>query len=277
MRPSEVVRRAAAYLERHDVDAPTATAEVLLASVLGTDRTGLYRRSEGLSSAEARTFGRALCRRCAGVPVQHLTGEQGFRRLVLAVRSGVFVPRPETEGLVEAGLEAIAGVERPVVVDVGTGSGAVGLAVADERPDARVLATDRSPEAVALARENAAVLGLAVEVLAGDLLDALPASLAGRVDLVISNPPYVEEAAFPDLPPEVRADPPGALLGEPAIYERLAAAAAAWLRAGAALAVEIGETQGGEVAAILDRAGYADIRVRPDLAGRDRVVTASWP
>ena len=103
MRPSDVVRRGADYLQRHDVDAPLSTAEQLLASVLATDRSGVYMREDPLRSGEARAFGRALCRRCSGVPTQHLTGETGFRHLILTVRPGVFVPRPETEIVVDAG------------------------------------------------------------------------------------------------------------------------------------------------------------------------------
>src|SRR5437867_119188 len=148
MRPSEILSRATTYLERHAVDSPRATAEVLLASVLDTDRTGLYTRTEGLSSGEAREFGRALCRRCTGVPLQHLTGRAHFRRLELQVRPGVFVPRPETEVLVEVALEAIAEIAGPVVADAGTGTGAVALALKDERPDATVYATDLGPGAV---------------------------------------------------------------------------------------------------------------------------------
>ena len=129
MRPAEVVHRAAGYLERHDVPSPVPTAETLLAAVLGTTRVGLYTREEGLSSAQAKTFGRALCRRCTGTPLQYLTGEEGFRHLTLTVRPGVFIPRPETEIVVERGLSALRGVAAPVVVDVGTGTGAIALAV----------------------------------------------------------------------------------------------------------------------------------------------------
>ena len=125
MRPSEVLRRASRYLEVHGVESPRETAEVLLQHVLATDRAGIYSRPEGLSSAEARAFGRALCRRCTGEPVQHVTGRQQFRRLELEVRPGVFVPRPETEVLVDVALDAIRDLEGPVVVDVGTGTAAI--------------------------------------------------------------------------------------------------------------------------------------------------------
>ena len=143
LRPSEVLRRATDYLERHGVESPAATAERLLMHVIGTDRAGLFARARGLDAREARMFGRALCQRCSGIPLQHLTGEQQFRRLELEVRPGVFVPRPETEVLVQHALDALDGVESPVAIDVGTGSGAVALSLKDERPDARVFATDR--------------------------------------------------------------------------------------------------------------------------------------
>jgi release factor glutamine methyltransferase len=277
MRPAEVVRRGAGYLDRHDVEQPLATAEALLASIIGTDRTGLYLREEGLSSGEARRFGRALCRRCTGTPTQHLTGEQGFRRLVLTVRPGVFIPRPETEVVVDAALEAIGDASSPVVVDVGTGTGAIALSVALEHPGARVIATDASSEAVALASEHARRFGLTVEVREGDLLEPVRDDLAGSVDLVVSNPPYVEPGEIETLPADVRADPASALVGGLAVYERLAAQASGCLRPGGALVVEFGDEQGEAVAGALRAAGFVGVRVRPDLSGRDRVVEGRRP
>ena len=241
MRPAEVLRRATGYLDRHGVESPGPTAEVL-----------------------------------TGVPVQHLTGRQGFRRIVVEVRPGVFVPRPETELLVEHALSALGEAPGPVVVDAGTGTGAIALSIKDERPDAAVFATDISPEAVELARANAGRLGLGVSVLEGDLLSPLPEDLLGRVDLVVSNPPYVPEAELDGLPPEVRADPPLALLGDLEPYRRLATDAPRWLRGGGVLAVEIDARRGDDVAGVLGSA-FTDGRVEPDLAGRDRVVVARTP
>jgi len=274
LRPAEVVRRAATYLERHDVGSPLPTAELLLAGILETDRAALYARADELTSVEARRFGRALCRRCAGTPTQYLTGEQGFRQLVLEVRPGVFVPRPETEVLVEEALRLIEGVDGAIVVDVGTGAGAIALSMADERRDARVIATDRSHEAVELAGSNAARLGLDVEVLEGDLLQPLRPELVGSVDLVASNPPYVAPEHYETLPREVLAEPVDAVVGGIDVYERLFAQAARWLRPGGAIAVEIGEEQADAVRHAAEAAGLAPIRITPDLAGRDRVVTA---
>ena len=273
MRPSEVLRRATHYLDRHGVEGPQATAEVLLMHVLGTDRAALYTRKHGLDAREARMFGRAICQRCTGVPVQHLTGRQGFRRIVVEVRAGVFVPRPETEVLVEHALSALGEATSPVVVDAGTGTGAIALSIKDERPDAVVFATDLSPEAVELARANAERLRLAVSVLEGDLLSPLPDDLRGRVDLVVSNPPYVPEVELVDLPLEVRADPPLALVGDLEPYRRLAADAPGWLREGGVLAVEIDARRGEEVVRELGPT-FDAVRVESDLAGRDRVVVA---
>ena len=276
MGPSEVLRRAADYLDRHGVQSPHATAEVLLIHVLRTDRAGLYTRTQGLDAREARMFGRAICQRCTGTPVQHLTGEQAFRRLLLEVRPGVFVPRPETEVLVEHALDALGGLEGPVVVDTGTGTGAIALAIKDECPGAKVFATDRSPESVELAAANAERLGLDVTVLEGDLLQPLPADLRGWVDLIVSNPPYVPPEDLDDLPPEVRGDPPLALVDDGTIYERLAGESLRWLRTGGTLAVEIDARRGADVAEALRR-DFVDVRVEPDLAGRDRVVVARAP
>src|SRR5262249_26650726 len=155
MRTTDVVRRGADYLARHEVEAPRANAEALLASVLGVDPPAVRTWDTEPSAEQARAYGRALCRRASGTPLQHITGEQAFRHLVLRVRPGVFVPRPETEVLVDVALARIGEVAAPVVADVCTGTGAIALAIAQERTDAIVIAADRSPEAVALAHENA--------------------------------------------------------------------------------------------------------------------------
>src|SRR5712691_5825677 len=220
MKPADVVRRSAAYLEAHGVDSPRATAEALLMYFLGTNRAGLYARTEGLDTATARLYGRALCQRCSGTPLQYLTGEQQFMDLTLLVSPGVFVPRPETEGLVEAALEVVDGLAHPVVVDVGTGTGAIALAIKARRPDARVVATDLSEAAVTLARSNATRHGLAVGIRLGDLMAALPVGLRGHVDLLVSNPPYIAAQDHLDLPQEVKAEPYEALVGGTQLHAR---------------------------------------------------------
>jgi release factor glutamine methyltransferase len=269
VRPAEVVSRSADYLGRHGVEEPRDTAEALLQYFLGTDRAGLYARAEGLDTRTAKQFGRALCQRCHGVPLQYLTGEQQFFDLVLGAAPGVFVPRPETEVLVERALEVVP--DGGVVVDVGTGTGAIALAIKRFRPATRVLAIDRSGEAAAVARANASRHALDVEVLEGDLLEPLPSELRGMVDLVVSNPPYVSREEYDALPPEVRAEPFEALVGGTDVHRRLAEDAPGWLRAGGWLVVEIGDGQAEEVRDLL--AGrFESVDVLPDLAGRDRVV-----
>jgi release factor glutamine methyltransferase len=276
VRPAQVVQRAAEYLERHGEESPVPTAERLLSHVLGTDRTGIYAR-EGLTTQEAKLFGRTLCRRCAGEPLQHVTGEQGFRRLRVGVRPGVFVPRPETEVLVQVVLDGVADLELPVAVDVCTGSGAVALAIKDERSDATVFAVDLSPEAVTLARENADTLGLEVTVFEGNLLGPLPGDLRGEVDVVVCNPPYVAPEQRDSLPPDVRSEPELAVFGGLDLYERLFAQAMTSLRPGGLVAVEIEESTASSVSEAAEQASFEDVSVRRDLAGRDRVVAGRRP
>ncbi len=273
MRPADVVRRGAEYLARHDVASAEANAEALLVSVLGVDRSALFLTTEPLDRDQARAFGRALCARASGVPLQHLTGVQGFHRLTLRVRAGVFVPRPETEVLVEEALERLANVVGPFVVDTCTGSGAVALAIAAARPDARVVAIDAAPDAIALASENAAALGLAVEVIVGDLL----CPIGGPVDLITCNPPYVPIADRDALPTDVAAEPEFAVFGDPAFVARLYEHAVSRLRPGGWVVVEIEESTADTIRSLAAEAGLVDVRVRRDLAGRDRVVAGRRP
>lgn len=275
MRPAQVVARATDYLARHGVESPRETAEALLSYFLATDRAGLYTRSDGLDTRTARLFGRALCQRCHGVPLQYLTGEQQFFDLVLGVAPGVFVPRPETETLVELALEVLPRGSA-VAVDVGTGTGAVALALKRFRPQARVLATDLSEDALAVARANASRHGLDIEVLFGDLLSPVPKDLRGRVSMVISNPPYVTRQEYESLPEEVRAEPYEALVGGTEVHRRLAEEAPSWLRPGGWLVMEIGASQALDVGAVLRR-HFEVVEVLPDPAGRDRVVRARLP
>ncbi len=240
-------------------------------NLLGTSRAGLYSRAEGLDLRTARLYGRALCRRCRGVPLQYLTGELPFADLTLHVEPGVFVPRPETEVLALAALGLLEGRSRPVVVDVGTGAGAIALFVKHRRPDARVLATDLSADAVRLARSNSLRLGLDVDVREGDLLDPVPEGLRGQVDLIASNPPYVTVEEYESLPVEVKAEPYAALVGGTDVHRLLVRAAREWLRPGGWLIVEIGAEQGEEVRSLFESC-LTDVSVHPDLAGRDRVV-----
>ncbi len=257
------LRRAAAALAQAGLPTARLDAEVLLAHVLGTDRAALVVRSDAaLSAPEDERFFSLVDRRAAGEPVAYLTGRQWFRRLELAVDPRVLIPRPETELLVEVGLELPRGAR---VADVGTGSGAVALALADERPDLRIVGTDISAEALAVARANAARLGLAVEFRARDLLDD------GPWDAVLANLPYVAEHA-PELAPDVaRYEPALALYGG---ADGLELVRRLLTRVGGVplVALETGYDQAAAAAALLRAAGFADVERRADLAGYDRVL-----
>ena len=262
----EALDSAVVALSAAGVDTPRLDAEVLLAHALGVDRLVLVTdRDRRVEGPAVRTFQDAVRRRSvAREPVAYITGVKGFRRLDLDVDARVLIPRPETETLVEAALDLPRGAR---VADVGTGSGAVALALKDERPDLDVVATDTSADALAVARANAERLGLDVAFVEGDLLDG-----AGRVDAVVSNPPYVEDGA--PLAPEIsRHEPPGALFAGAdglAVIRRLVEQVAA--SAARFVALEVGMGQAGAVAGVLRAAGFPRIEVRADLAGIDRVV-----
>ena len=221
-----------------------------------------------------------VARRVAGEPLQYVIGWAPFGRLRLAVGPGVFVPRPETEGLADrAATRLRAAPAGPVAVDVCTGSGAIACFLAAEVPGARVLATELDPGALAWARDNAQRFG--VELLAGDLDAPLPAELAGRVDVLCANVPYVPSGAVATLPTDVRDHEPRlALDGGPDgldVLRRLAPRAAHWLAPGGTLLCEIGEDQAEAATALLTAAGLARVAVHPDLVGRDRIVEGTRP
>jgi release factor glutamine methyltransferase len=261
----EALDSAVVALSAAGVDTPRLDAEVLLAHALGVDRARLVLdRDRPVEGPAVRAFQDAVRRRAvAREPVAYITGVKGFRRLELHVDRRVLIPRPETETLVEAALDLPPGAR---VVDVGTGSGAVALAVKDERPDLDVAATDRSADALAVARANAARLGLDVAFVEGDLLAGLDA------DAVVSNPPYVEDSAT--LQPEIaRHEPPVALYAGPhglTVIRRLVAQVAA--SPARFVALEVGFGQAGEVGGVLRDAGFAEVSARRDLAGIERVV-----
>jgi release factor glutamine methyltransferase len=244
---------------------PRLDAEVLIADALGADRAVLHSSPDrAITGAQARVIGERVRRRVAREPVAYILGRRGFRRIEVLVDSRVLIPRPETELLVEVALELPAGSR---VHDVGTGSGAVALALLDERPDLVVTASDASPAAVEVARANAGRLGLPVEVsVAAGLPDA------GDFDLVLANLPYVREDEWGGLAPEIRNfEPREALVsgedGLDAIRELCAAGPA-----GTRLALEHAPGQAAEVRALL-----RDAHTRSDLAGRERVTVGTAP
>lgn len=228
---------------------------------------------------------RALVRRRGeGEPVAYLVGQRGFRDLTFAVDDRVLVPRPETEHLVQAGVDALAEVSRPWIVDVGTGSGCIAISVLHEVPAARGIATDISPDALDVARANADACGVAdrLTCLAGDLLAPLRDHEAwGQLDVVLSNPPYIVRGD-PDLAADVAQHEPEAALfvagDDPlALARTLARQAREALRPGGTLAIEVGHRSGAHARAMLADAGYEATRTIPDYAGIERVVLGTNP
>ena len=279
MTVAQALRQAEQRLRDAGVPDPALDAEALLRHVLRWDRAAVIARGgDTLAGAEERRFVALVDERAARRPLQHVTGTQAFWRHEFLVTPDVLVPRPETEVLVEAALERMHGLDAPVVVDVGTGSGCIALSIAAERPDAVVHAVDVSPAALAVARENTRRLRLPtlVELHEGDLLEPV-AHLGGHVDVVVSNPPYVDPGELPSLAPEVRDHEPRAALLAPqapyGIYGRLAAGSCRLLRPGGHLLVEVGRGMAETVAQTFRAAGLDSIETRPDLAGIPRVVS----
>jgi release factor glutamine methyltransferase len=251
-------------------DSPRVDAEILVGHVLGLRRSELaLDRERVLVEAEVSALEELVARRERREPLAYVLGEWGFRRLTLSVDSRVLVPRSETEVVVERCLARLDGLDEPRVLDVGTGSGAIALAIADEHPGARVTGIDSSKGALEVARANALQTGLAVELRAWDLFAGLP---DGPWDLVVSNPPYVLPEEIGTLAPEVREwEPRRALVGMGAT-EAVARAAIRVLRRGGALVLEVADGHADGVAELLRELGYAEITPTRDLAGRDRVV-----
>jgi release factor glutamine methyltransferase len=271
----EAHREAARELEERGVPSPRVDAEHLLAHALRASRTELYADDRHLDDAELAVFRAVVRRRAAREPLAYILGEWGFRHLNLAVDARVLIPRPETEVVVERALERLRGLATPRVLDVGTGSGAIALAIADEHPGAHVTATDSSEEALAVARENLlrARLDGRVELVHGDLF----AGRAGPFDLIVSNPPYVPAAELDSLEPEIRNhEPREALVGE-GVASAIAEGARHLLRSGGWLVLECGDGQAADLAAGLAALGYEDVVATPDLAGKDRVVEGCRP
>lgn len=231
----------------------------------------------------AAHFEEMVTRRQRGEPLQYVLGAWGFRSLDLLVDHRVLIPRPETEVVVDVAVSELRRLEasRPVVVDLGTGSGAIALSIATEVPGAEVWATDRSRQALAVAKANLAGVGRAgtrVSLAEGSWFAALPPILRGRVHLVVSNPPYVGQQEVADLPPEVaRFEPLGALVGGSTGFEQVEAIVAAgpqWLARPGALVVEIAPHQAGRAVTTAFESGFAEAYVRPDLSGRLRALVA---
>jgi release factor glutamine methyltransferase len=271
----ELLVSAADELERAGCPSPRVDAEWLLAHALGTTRTELYVDGDHPAAQEERRFHELVARRAQREPLAYVLGEWGFRRLTLSVDSRVLVPRPETESLVERCLALLAGLPEPRVLDVGVGSGAIALAIADEHPGASVVATDSSPEALAVAEENRRRTGLTerVELVHGELF----AGVEGRFDLVVSNPPYVPPDEIDRLDPEVARYEPREALVACGTTEAIAEQAQTVLVPGGSLVLETADSEAATVAELLTRLGYEDVSIGKDLAGRERIVDGRAP
>ncbi|MDX6542799.1 MAG: release factor glutamine methyltransferase [Gaiellaceae bacterium] len=268
---AEALRAAAERLAARGVPDPQVDAEWLFAKALGCSRAELaLARARELTPEEDEEAAALVVRRAAREPLAYVLGEWGFRRLTLRTDPRALVPRPETEVLVGRCLELLAGQAAPLVLDVGVGSGAIALALADEHPGARVHGVDVSADALTLADENARRTGLADRVVfeLGEAA-ALP---PGPFDLVVSNPPYVEPGEVESLEPEVRDWEPRAALVGPDTTEAVVSGAWHRLRPGGFLVLETHASTARDVAELLRAQGYEGRRITLDLAGRERVV-----
>lgn len=274
------LRAAAERLAEAGVPDPLVDAELLIGHLLGMSRGEVQAaavRGDDLGGADATALEGLVARRAAREPLQHLTGRAAFRHLELQVGPGVFVPRPETEIVAQFAVDALRGAaeSEPIGIDLGTGSGAIALAMATEVPHAAVFAAELSPHAHAWASRNIeGVENLTLELV--DLAEAFP-QLDGTAAVVISNPPYVPDDAVP-RDPEVRLyDPPTALYGGPDgldIVRVLSVRARALLRPGGLLVIEHAEQQGASIRELLAADGWRAMATHPDLTGRDRATTA---
>jgi release factor glutamine methyltransferase len=272
--PLDEVHEVERRLRAAGVPSPRVDAEILVADVLGLARSELYSSNIPVTSYERERLGELIRRRIRREPLAYILGEWGFRRLLLTVDDRALIPRPETEVVVERCLAFLDNFLEPRVLDVGVGSGAIALAIADEHEGAEVVAVDSSERALSLARENKERAGVngRVSLVLGDLLSGVE----GPFDLVVSNPPYVTPEEYDTLQPEIRLyEPYEAVVGVD-VGAEVAASARALLRPGGRLVLECGDGQAPRLAGALRSLGYADVVETPDLAGRDRVVEGEW-
>jgi release factor glutamine methyltransferase len=273
--PLDSVHEVERELRAAGVPTPRVDAEILVAEVLGLRRSQLYLSGRDVTEVEAERLRELIERRTAREPLAYILGEWGFRRLLLKVDDRALIPRPETEVVVERCLEFLGDFAEPRVLDVGVGSGAIALAIADEHRGAQVVAVDSSSAALTLARENLARASVdgRVQLVRSNLLEAVE----GPFDLVVSNPPYVGLDEYERLQPEIRLYEPYEAVVGAGVGRVVAERAATVLRPGGLLVLECGDGQGAGLAAELRDLGYEAVVETPDLAGRDRVVEGTWP
>lgn len=284
-----VLTAAHEYLDKNNLTSARLESELLLAHALNLSRVDLYLQYDRLLDAgERKAFRLLLKERCAGKPLQYITGTQAFRYLNLKVEPGVFIPRPETEQLVEYVIKAVGRrsdrADRELdILEFGTGSGAVCLSLAQELTSARVWTIDICEKSLAVAQANAADHGLNDKVVfyQGDLFEALPPSLETKFDVIVANPPYVPTADIDRLQTEVKDFEPGAALdGGPdgmVFYQKIAGQAPNFIKSGGLIAFEIGCDQADAITTCLRQAGFSSIAVHKDYGGTDRFVVGVWP
>ena len=277
-----LLRTAVSRLERAGVEHPRRNAEWMLAEVLGCSRAALYAHPKREVASDHRAqFQRMLDRRSDHEPLQYILGYEEFFGLRLRVTSSVLIPRPETEEVVEEALCRLEEIDRPRVLDVGTGSGCIALAIQHERPDAVVYACDVSPDALAVARHNAEAHGADVHFFQTDVLsDSLADHVDAPLDLIISNPPYIPDAEAPMLPVDVRDHEPGTALftGSDALrfYRAIARQAPVFLGPGRWHVFETHAHYAEGVGELLRTSGATAVEVKNDLSGRARIAIARY-
>ncbi|QDG52570.1 peptide chain release factor N(5)-glutamine methyltransferase [Persicimonas caeni] len=280
----KILRWTTHFFETKDAsDSPRLDAELLLAHVLGFDRVKLYTHFDRpMGSDELASYRALIKRRVSGEPVAYLLGTKGFWDIELDVDKRALIPRPETEVLIEEALELVGKEDEATLVDVGTGTGAIALVMAKERPNLRVIATDVSEDALALARQNAEKLELdeRVDFAHGDLLSGVAPEVL-PVDIVVSNPPYVAEDERDEVMVDVKDyEPDGALFAGPDgldVIRRLIPQAFDALASGGHFVCEHGWRQGDAMRELLEEAGFVDVHIRKDYSGHDRIARARKP
>lgn len=277
----DVIRALRGRLAAAGIESAAREAELLVQHVLSLSRAEVFGENPALREGQIDLLEDLIDRRAAGEPLQYLMGRQSFRSLELEVGPGVLVPRPETEILVERALGLLRGLEKPLVADIGCGSGAIALSIAMEHPGARVYATEVSPEAMRWAERNlGSNLEADVFLGLGDMFDPIPPELKGKFDLVVSNPPYLSEQEIAEAPADVRDHEPAiATVAGPTGLEvsaRLASAALDWLRPGGNLLLETHPGQAARLETLLSSL-YADVTTSPDLSGHLRVIGGAKP
>ncbi|MBE0601095.1 MAG: peptide chain release factor N(5)-glutamine methyltransferase [Firmicutes bacterium] len=254
---------------------PRVDTELLLGHALPMARMALaLNPAQPLTTAQEQAFRQALERRKGREPLQYILGTQSFCGVELAVNEAVLIPRPETETLCELALQRIESLQSPAVADICTGSGAIAVAVKVSRPDAAVWATELSPQALSVARDNARRNGADITFVQGDLMEPLQGM---TFDCILSNPPYIKAGELASLQPEVRREPRMALDGGAdglRFYRRLAQDAPRHLKRGGRIWLELGDGQASDVSALFEAAGFAGVRVHSDLFGKPRVLEA---